>query len=165
MSSTVRRRTVLTRGRIVALTAGALVLASGAAWAATTLVQGDGQTEVGTGTGAGELGSDAVEVTPQPGLVDLAPGSETDFSVRIDNPNDYPVRISKITGASRAKGECGAQQLELRAPANLQDVVLPAGGSGDVVTRLERKTWGKTVCGGQSLTVDVHVEGGRASTP
>ena len=92
----------LTKGAIAVGAATTLALGGGIAWAAWSS-SGSGS---GSATSTTSVNSTiSSDTTGNP----LYPGASTTFTVKIDNPNSYPVKVNSIpAGTSNATGTAGA---------------------------------------------------------
>lgn len=86
----------------VVLGAAGVVLVAGVAYAAWT----------STGSGTGSVASTtsaSSTISPAGGGALLYPGGGTDFTVTVNNPNDYPVKVDSISaGSSNTVNGCAA---------------------------------------------------------
>ena len=96
----------------VVLGAVGVVVVAGVAYAAWT----------STGAGTGSVSSTTAvnsEIAPAGSGTALYPGGGTDFTVTIDNPNDYPVVVTSISaGSSNAVNGCAAGTVTSAVPEN-----------------------------------------------
>ncbi|MET8998251.1 hypothetical protein [Amycolatopsis sp. Hca4] len=114
-------RKISKRSAIVLGAVGAVAVA-GVAYAAWT----------STGSGTGSVSSTTSvnsTITPAGSGSALYPGGGTDFTVTVNNPNDYPVVVTGISaGTSNAVGSCAAGTVTSPAPADTTGTIA-AGGS------------------------------------
>jgi len=95
-------RKITKRSAAVAVAAVVAVGATGAAWAAWS-ISGSGSASAKAGTVV------PLEVTGDPVVEDLVPGSKSDVTFKVKNKNKFPVTITSITYGkftSSPKGAC-----------------------------------------------------------
>jgi alternate signal-mediated exported protein len=139
----------LTKGAIAVGAATTLALGGGIAWAAWSS-SGSGS---GSATSATSVNSTiSSDTTGNP----LYPGASTTFTVKIDNPNKYPVVVNSISaGSSTATGTAGAcvagsvTSAAVTAPSG----TIAAGGSGTYTLTAHMDPNAADACQGQTFTL------------
>ena len=138
-------RKISKRAAIVLGAAGVVVVA-GVAYAAWT----------STGAGSGSVtATTAVNSVIQPGTgTGLYPGGSTSFTVTIDNPNDYPVKVDSIsTGTSDAvpNSTCAANTVTSDASPNAGTIA--ARGSATFTLQAHMIANPDNACQGKTFTL------------
>jgi hypothetical protein len=109
-----------------------------------------------TGAGSGSVGSTASvnsTISPVNGAGGLYPGRTVAFSVTIDNPNGYPVKVTSISaGASALAGTCAAGTVTSPAVANPGSTINP-GASGTYVLQATMSADAADACQNQTFTL------------
>lgn len=109
-----------------------------------------------TGSGSGKVGSAtsvSSTITPVDGAGGLFPGATTSFSVTINNPNGYPVKVTSIsTGSSAEVGGCAAGTVTSTGASN-PDGVIAVGGAGTYVLQATMSADASDACKGQSFSL------------
>ena len=108
----------------VVLGAAGTVLVAGVAYAAWT----------STGSGTGSVASTTSvnsTIDPASGGSLLYPGGGTDFTVTVNNPNSYPVKVDSISTGSSVliNTSCAAGSVYSDALSPVPNAAIPAGGS------------------------------------
>lgn len=113
-----------------------------------------------SGVGSGSAtSSTAVNSTIAPGDSGAAlyPGATGNFTVTINNPNPYPVRVVTISaGSSNAtgpSGSCAAGTVTSTALTNPPATVIPPGGSGSYTLGSKMAADPDNSCQGQTFTI------------
>ncbi|WP_370963030.1 hypothetical protein [Amycolatopsis sp. cg9] len=137
-------RKISKRSAIVLGAAGAVVVA-GVAYAAWT--------STGAGTGTVTSKTDVASViTPGNSGSALYPGGSTTFTVKISNPNDYPVVVNSISnGSSNAVNGCAAGTVT-SVPGDLAGTIL-AHGEGTYTLTATMNGNATDACKSQTFTL------------
>ncbi len=138
-------RKISKRSAIVLGAAGVVVVA-GVAYAAWT----------STGSGTGSVSSTTSvnsAITPAGSGSALYPGGGTDFTVTVDNPNDYPVVVTSISaGSSNAVNGCAAGTVTSAAPAATAGTIA-AHGSGTYTLHATMNATATDACKSQTFVL------------
>ncbi|GLY49736.1 hypothetical protein [Lentzea sp. NBRC 102530] len=109
-----------------------------------------------TGSGSGSVGSTTSvnsTITPVDGAGGLYPGKTVSFSVTINNPNGYPVKVTSISaGASEEVGGCAAATVTSVAVSNPAGTIA-TGESGTYVLQATMKTDASDACQGKAFSL------------
>jgi hypothetical protein len=138
------------RTMTVAVTVSASVLLGGAAWAAYTWTH---HTPVTVRTA--EAAEPTVTVT---GNVDrLTPGTTKQLRVKIENNNDFPVKVTKITGGSAATASgCPAWAVRITpTTGSSYAVTVPRRDTRTVTVNVGMEKWADQKCAGQTFSLDL----------
>ena len=138
-------RKISKRSAIVLGAAGVVVVA-GVAYAAWS----------SSGSGTGSVSSTTAvnsAITPGSSGSVLYPGGGTDFTVTIDNPNDYPVVVTGISaGSSDAVNGCAAGSVTSAAPASTPGTIA-AHGSGSYTLHAQMNAGATDACKSQTFVL------------
>jgi hypothetical protein len=138
-------RKISKRSAVVLGAAGVVVLA-GVAYAAWS--------SGGAGTGS-VTSTTSVEsaITPGSSGSALYPGGGTNFTVTIDNPNNYPVVVTSIsTGSSNAINGCAAGTVTSAVPEGTTGTIA-AKGSGTYTLHATMSSTATDACKGQTFVL------------
>jgi hypothetical protein len=109
-----------------------------------------------TGAGNGSVGSTASvnsTISPVSGADGLFPGKTVSFSVTINNPNGYPVKVTSITaGSSALVGACAAGSVTSAAVSNPAGTIA-TGESGTYVLQATMNADAADACQSQAFTL------------
>ena len=109
-----------------------------------------------TGAGSGSVASTTSlnsTIDPVAGAGGLYPGRTVSFSVTINNPNGYPVKVTSISaGSSALAGTCAAGTVTSAAVSNPDGTINP-GASGTYVLQATMSADAADACQGQSFTL------------
>ncbi len=138
------------RTATVVVTVSASVLVGGAAWAAYTWTHHSAVT-VRT--------PEAVEpnVTVMGDVDGLIPGMTKRLRVKIENRNDFPVKVTKIAGGSAATASgCAAWAIRITpATESAYAVTIPRHDSKTVTVKVGMEKWADQKCAGQTFSLDL----------
>ncbi|WP_410586553.1 hypothetical protein [Amycolatopsis sp. lyj-23] len=130
----------------VVLGAAGVVLVAGVAYAAWS----------SSGAGTGSVTSTTSlnsAITPAGSGSALYPGGGTDFTVTVNNPNDYPVVVTSISaGSSDAVNGCAAGTVTSAAPASTTGTIA-AKGSGTYTLHAQMSSGATDACKGQTFVL------------
>jgi hypothetical protein len=142
--------------------AGGLVagmMASGIAWAAWTAD--------GTGSGyAGATTAEALTTSPATASADLYPGSTGDVTVTINNPNDYAVNVTSITGNGTItddKAACTVTGVTFATQTGTWNVAANASSTVTLADAASMSNASDTGCQGAVFTIPVALSGASAA--
>ncbi|MEV6824711.1 hypothetical protein [Amycolatopsis sp. NPDC051102] len=138
-------RKISKRSAVVLGAAGVVVLA-GVAYAAWS--------SGGTGTGS-VTSTTSVDsaITPGSSGSALYPGGGTDFTVTIDNPNNYPVVVTAITaGSSNAVSGCAAGTVTSAVPSSTAGTIA-AKGTNTYTLHATMSSTATDACKGQTFAL------------
>ena len=92
-------------------------------------------TSNGTGAEAAKSTTDkASAITAETSVADLYPGAQKSVTVRISNPNDYPVMVTGIAaGSSKAVNGCAADSVRSDARTDIKGLTQADGSTIKVV--------------------------------
>ena len=89
-----------------------------------------------SGIGSGSAGSTTAKtsaITAEVADANLYPGATQSVTVRVTNPNDYPVMVTGIeAGSSKAVGACAADTVRSDARSDLKGIVQTDGKSATI---------------------------------
>lgn len=109
-----------------------------------------------SGAGSGAVGSTqslSSTISAVDGAGGLFPGRTVSFSVTIDNPNGYPVKVTSISAGSSAEvGGCGEGTVTSVALSNPAGTILP-GESGTYVLQATMNADAADACQNKSFTL------------
>ncbi|WP_206786007.1 hypothetical protein [Amycolatopsis sp. MtRt-6] len=130
----------------VVLGAAGVVVVAGVAYAAWT------SNGAGTGSVTSTTSLDS-SIAPAGSGDALYPGGGTDFTVTIDNPNDYPVVVTGISaGSSNAVGDCAAGTVTSAASTNPAGTIA-AGESGTYTLHATMNANATDACKNRTFTL------------
>ncbi|NBH03831.1 LEA type 2 family protein [Amycolatopsis sp. SID8362] len=138
-------RKISKRSAVVLGAAGAVVVA-GVAYAAWT--------STGAGTGSVTSKTDVASVISSSGTgTALYPGGSTTFTVKVTNPNDYPVVVNSISaGSSNEVNGCAAATVTSAAVTNPAGTIA-AGGEGTYTLTATMNGNASDACKSQTFTL------------
>ncbi|EOD65663.1 hypothetical protein [Amycolatopsis vancoresmycina] len=130
----------------VVLGAAGVVVVAGVAYAAWS----------SSGAGTGSVSSTTSvnsTITPAGSGTALYPGGGTDFTVTINNPNDYPVVVTSISaGSSDAVNGCAAGTVTSPAPSSTTGTIA-AKGSGTYTLHATMSSGATDACKSQTFVL------------
>jgi hypothetical protein len=138
------------RAATIAVTVTTSVLIGGAAWAAYTWTH---TTPVPI-----RIPEAAEPVVTVLGDVDgLTPGHTKKLRVKIENDNEFPVKITKIAGGTAATASgCAAWAVRVTpTTASAYAVTIPGRASTTVTVKVGMEEWADQKCAGQTLSLDL----------
>ncbi|MFC7529223.1 hypothetical protein [Actinoplanes sp. GCM10030250] len=131
----------------VVATVTATVLSGGAAaWAAYSWTQQDKVKVVAAGAAE-------PTVTVAGDVTGLLPGKTAPLRVTIKNNNDYPVRVTKLSGGNAATGS-GCPEWAVRVKP-IEGFTVPARSTKKITIRIGMEEWADQKCAGQDLSFDL----------
>lgn len=133
---------------IVAVAALSVALVGGSiAWAAWS------SSASGTGT-ANSTTSVNSTITPNGTGNVLYPGAVASYDVTVNNPNQYPVKVTSISaGSSNEVGGCTAGTVTSDAVASAPDSVIAAGATGVYTLTVRMNADAADACKAQTFTL------------
>lgn len=139
----------LTKGAIAVGAATTLALGGGIAWAAWS------STGSGSGSATSTVSANS-HITSDTTGNPLYPGASTTFTVKIDNPNSYPVVVTSISdgksNATGAAGACAAGSVTSAAVTSPGGTIA-AGGSATYTLTAHMDPNAPDACQGQTFTL------------
>ncbi|MET8848967.1 hypothetical protein [Amycolatopsis sp. NPDC004625] len=130
----------------VVLGAAGVVVVAGVAYAAWS----------SSGAGTGSVSSTTSvnsTITPAGSGSALYPGGGTDFTVTVDNPNNYPVVVTSISaGSSDAVGGCAAGTVTSAVPSSTIGTIA-AKGSGTYTLHATMSSTATDACKSQTFVL------------
>jgi hypothetical protein len=86
----------------------------------------------------------------------LLPGQTEPVRLKIENRNDFPVRVTKISGGSPATGECPAWAVRVTPTTDsAYAITLPRRSQSIVTIRIGMEKWADLKCAGEHFSVDL----------
>jgi hypothetical protein len=132
---------------IAGVAMAAALVGGGVAWAAWT------SSGSGTGSVTSTTSIDST-ITPTGTNVDLFPGATTTFTVSVNNPNKYPVKVDSISaGSSNLVNGCVAGSVYSDAVSPAPATVIAPGASGTYTLTVHMIGDASDACKSQTFTL------------
>ena len=124
-------------------------------------------TATGSGTASAATAVNAT-ITPGANGTSLYPGGSGTFTVTINNPNSYPVKVTSISaGSSNAtatNGSCAAGTVTSDALASPPSTIIAAGGTGTYTLTSRMIANPDNSCQGQTFTLPLTAQQASAAS-
>jgi hypothetical protein len=90
-------------------------------------------------------------------VIGMLPGDIKSLTAAIRNSNDFPVRVTKMSGGTPAtRSGCPEWAIRVKEPAKSDPALLvPARSSRKITVRVEMQKWADQKCAGQEFVLDL----------
>lgn len=138
------------RMTVVSLVAIAILMVGGAAYAVLSWTR---HTTISVTSAS--VAEPTLKITGE--VTGLLPGNTGTVAAVVGNTNDFPVRITSITGGSAATTSgCPEWAIRVVAPAKSDPaLVIPRRSTRKVAVKVEMETWADQKCAGQEFALDL----------